>query len=743
MSDRSNQPTGGQGGQQPQGNQGGGGFGNRSNQPTGGQGGQQPQGNQGGGGFGNRSNQPTGGQGGQQPQGNQGGGGFGNRSNQPTGGQGGQQPQGNQGGGGFGNRSNQPTGGQGGQQPQGNQGGGGFGNRSNQPTGGQGGQQPQGNQGGGGFGNRSNQPSGNQGNNQGNRSGQGGFNQGQGGHNPSNSDSNNMVQRWNRERSGSGVNSRPLPQGNVSQQNGGSYSLRTNSGREYNVRPDGGVSSYRGPNNTEARFRNDGSVREVHRQGMTVYHGPANVRRVVVERPDRSVIVTNHHGFGYVQRPVAFRNQSFVARTFYRNNAASVRFYRPYAWHGVTLNMYAPMRYHAAPFYSWAYSPWRSPVAYRWGWFGAPWYAYYGGYFTPYVSYSSPVFWLTDYLFATTLETAYRDRVEGGPVSQAAVTHEVKLMVADEVRRQLQWEQAEGDAALRNASYDSGLPRLLSDGAPHAFVVSDYLEVDAGGYDCSLTPGDVIRLDNPPPPDGSSAWLRVITSKYRDCRPGTSVAVGFGDLQEMYNSMRDTVDAGLADLRSRQGREGLPPAPAAAMQGTWDAPYANSVSVDPNGAGELMQQARYADSAEQEVVSQAFAQEAVPPGPVQPSYSNAPPAVVWVFRTKGNVFRPSVFVNGMELVRLGGGRRIKLVLPAGPAEFQLDNLRAEVLPMDLRPGAGVLSGGSFFIGTQGLSGMDASGARRTGDPRPGAGRGAVDPASRHCDCAVASSKDSI
>ena len=80
--------------------------------------------------------------------------------------------------------------------------------------------------------------------------------------------------------------------------------------------------------------------------------------------------------------------------------------YRPYSYRGLTLAVYTPVRYYNAPFYSWAYSPWRSPIRYSWGWYGDPWYGYYRGYFTPYPVYSSPGLWLTDYFIASTLADA-------------------------------------------------------------------------------------------------------------------------------------------------------------------------------------------------------------------------------------------------------------------------------------------------------------------------------------------------
>ena len=66
-----------------------------------------------------------------------------------------------------------------------------------------------------------------------------------------------------------------------------------------------------------------------------------------------------------------------------------------------------PPRYYPVGFYGRAYNPWAAPIAYSWGWGAAPWYGFYGAYFTPYPVYPSAAFWLTDYLIATSLQAVY------------------------------------------------------------------------------------------------------------------------------------------------------------------------------------------------------------------------------------------------------------------------------------------------------------------------------------------------
>jgi hypothetical protein len=252
---------------------------------------------------------------------------------------------------------------------------------------------------------------------------------------------------------------------------------------------------------------------DVHRKGMDITHGPDGSRTIVMERPDHSKVVSNRYGHGYIQRPYMYHGAEFVHRTYYVNGVAYSRVYRPYFWHGVAMNVYAPGFYYAPAFYGWARNPWVAPIAFRWGWAGNPWYGYYGGYFTPYSrvyrpyvlhgvamnvyapgflyapafygwaynpwaapitfgwgwtgdlwyeyygsyfapspTYASPSLWLTDYLLAQTLQAAYQARPAELANAQAnftPMTPYVKQQIADEVRRQIALENSEAAAGAQ------------------------------------------------------------------------------------------------------------------------------------------------------------------------------------------------------------------------------------------------------------------------------------------------------
>jgi hypothetical protein len=376
------------------------------------------------------------------------------------------------------------------------------------------------------------------------------------------------------------------------------------------------------PNGVEISKRANGTARDVHVPNhaggtMDIHHTVGGGRRVEVERADHSRIVAERGGRGYVQHPYKFRGQEFARRTYFVHGRYYDHFYGRYQYHGVFLDVYAPGRYYPVAFYGWAYNPWGTPAYYAWGWAGSPWYGYYGAYFTPYPAYSSAYFWLTDYLISESLAADYQAQVDAQlalnqplPAGQVALTPEVKQEIADEVRRQVELEYGEARDNTKNAVLNvqsSSIQDVLADRAPHVFMAGGDLDLlDAGGQECVVSQGDVLQYTpgTPPSADGSGTMLTVIASKGgTECRRGLLVSVSFVDLQNMQNYMRETVDAGLADLQSH--RTGLPAPPPSAMAATTDANIAaNAPPPDPNVASEINQQAQEADQTERAALNQ-------------------------------------------------------------------------------------------------------------------------------------------
>jgi len=392
-----------------------------------------------------------------------------------------------------------------------------------------------------------------------------------------------------------------------------------------------GSHEVRTANGSVVRTRANGSRADVHdaRRGMDIHHGLNGNRRISVERADHSRVFAERGGRGYVQHPYMYHGREFGHRTYYDHGRSYDRYYNRYGYRGAYLDVYAPARYYPMGFYGWAYNPWAAPIAYSWGWGAAPWYGYYGGYFTPYPVYPSAAFWLTDYLIANSLQAAYAAQA-ADQQQQAAMaangppvlTPEIKQMVSAEVQRQVALENSEATANAQQKDIDpasSGIARMLSDNQPHVFVAGSDLDlIDTAGQECAISQGDILEVASSPTADATNATALVLASKGgKECAKSDSVTVAFNDLQDMQNHMRETIDAGMGELQSKQGKGGLPAAPPSAQAAPVQAAFAAAAPPpDANAAAEITQQTQAADQAEQEVAS------AAPPS--GPSDSGAP-----------------------------------------------------------------------------------------------------------------------
>jgi len=330
---------------------------------------------------------------------------------------------------------------------------------------------------------------------------------------------------------------------------------------------------------------------------------------VEVVRPGGRVVVANGRGSGYVQRSVMAGNRSYVQRTYVMHGAVVTRVYRPYSYRpGLVLNVYTPVRYYRPGFYMYAYNPWARPVYYSsWGWGGAPWFGFYGGYFAPSPYYPSPAYWLTDYMIAATLQEAYQDQMAANPAmttgyaasGQPGLTPDVKQAIADEVGRQLRQEQAEAQSpgAAANANPFSG--------DRHIFVADTSVDAIAGNQTCAISAGDVLEMRGAPPLDATAANVLVRASR-GSCPTGAMVMVGLQDLAEMQNHMRETIDRGLGDLQSKQGQSGLPALSSDAAAPAAPVSWASQIQPDQGAQGELTQVSDDATKAEQDAVNGAL-----------------------------------------------------------------------------------------------------------------------------------------
>ena len=375
------------------------------------------------------------------------------------------------------------------------------------------------------------------------------------------------------------------------------------------------------------RTRANGKPSDVHdaKTGTNVHHGLNGNRKVSVDRPDHSRVVSEKGRPGYAQHPYSYHGHDFARRSYSYHGHAYSHDYYGYGYRGMYLDVYAPGLYFNPYFYGWAYNPWAMPIAFGWGWGGSPWFGYYGYYFTPYDTYPSASYWLTDYMISQDLQADYDAQQEAGEVDGAPpaaggppeLTPEVKQQIADEVRTQLALENQEAQQNSQNQDVDPGsssIDRLFADaskGKPHVLVVGAPLDVvDSTQTECALSDGDVLALRTAPATDAKAADLVVIASKGgQECQKQATVSVSLEDLQEMQNHMRESIDQGLQELQAKQGTGGLPAEPASAKTTPAQAQYdAIAPPPDPNAAGEIQQQAQQGDQAEQNVTAEASPQ---------------------------------------------------------------------------------------------------------------------------------------
>lgn len=394
------------------------------------------------------------------------------------------------------------------------------------------------------------------------------------------------------------------------------------------------------PSGNIVRTAADGSVMDVRNPatGMSVHHGLDGSRSITVDKPDGSRIVVPSRGVAYVQHPYLYQAHPFDHRTFYDRGQLSHQLYRPYTYGATTLDAYAPQRFYSPEVYQWATTRYSTPQVPTWNYVseGAPWFVESRSYFTPEPAYTGPVFWLTDFVLATSLIAAYNahpgpavppgaappaaQASAGAPAAQPTagqpatpqpalaqravvgspgadsspeITPEVKEMVADEVRRQIKEESVEARQTAQNKDPhpgEGGIVQELNQKEPHTLVVTSDLDlVDSTGRRCTLSEADVVQVISGPKPTTGTAEAVVLASRGSGmkCERAARVDIALTDLQEMQNYMRETMHQGLGNTRT--GRSAPTATPAYA---------ASAPPPDPNAANEIQQQQQIAALAE-------------------------------------------------------------------------------------------------------------------------------------------------
>jgi hypothetical protein len=432
------------------------------------------------------------------------------------------------------------------------------------------------------------------------------------------------------------TNAPPKPVGTKLLANGGK-SVTTPAGHTLEYNKSGHLEKVTTKSGAEAHFDSRGKVSTIKTaNGTVITHTPGGGRQMVTEHTDAnghvSRIVGTGPNRGYAEHTFQRGGHEYMRRTYVNGGRTYVNVYRGYYYHGYPYYYYVPAYYYGPAYYGWAYNPWAAPVYYNWGWYGSPWYGPYGYYFAPYQAYPSAAFWLTDYMVAADLRSAYEAGAAAGAANNAdagnannaqasngaqagqpaqntavTLTPEVKQMIAEEVKAQLAAEQAAaGQSRAANAPANSApqQPAANTEQVPPAldpnlrvFIVATSLDVTSHGQTCSLSAGDVLMRSEDSPDKDNAVGVSVVSSKKSDCSMGSAQRVQVADLQDMHNHFREQLSSGLKTLADNQGKNGIPAGPAAGGKANAEGTAAPDLTV----AADLERQNQEADEAEKEV----------------------------------------------------------------------------------------------------------------------------------------------
>jgi len=334
-------------------------------------------------------------------------------------------------------------------------------------------------------------------------------------------------------------------------------------------------------------------------RGSEVSSGPAGGQVHVV-----------HYGntlSGTVERTI---RPGLTSRTFVGGGRVLyTHVYQHHIWHqfGRTFayETFVPAVRYPAVYYAWALAAWPRPVPYAWGWQVQPWYPMYGALFTPYPVYASPDLWMTDYIIAQSMQTAYQQtpappaeplpqgtltapasdsgitapaaqpsdsatvpQASAVPQSSAtppapvamppAITPQVKAELNGQIRVQLQEQQAAAATPV-TLTTQSGPPALKPN---HVFFqVVQPLDVPTANGHCSLKANDYIKRTGGMSNDDWKIPVVVELSRPSDCPEGLLTRIGLNDLNAMENEQEAQVLEAMQAASKSMGPNGPPRSP--------------------------------------------------------------------------------------------------------------------------------------------------------------------------------------
>jgi hypothetical protein len=308
----------------------------------------------------------------------------------------------------------------------------------------------------------------------------------------------------------------------------------------------------------------------------------------------------------------------FMSRTFVNGgHVLYTHVYQRHLWQqfGRTFayETFVPAVRYPGAYYAWALAAWPHPVSYTWGWQVQPWYPMYGSLFTPYPVYTSPDLWMTDYIIAQNMQTAYQAQPlapaiqpapQGAPAAPAsdssvampaaqpsdaaaapqpsevppapqssgtpaapvalppAITPQVKAQLTAQIKVQLQEQQAAAAMPL-TLTTQSTPPALRPN---HVFFqVVQPLDVPSGTANahCSLSANDYIKRTGGMSNDDWMIPVVVELSRAPDCPEGLRTRIGLNDLNAMENEQEAQVMEAMQAASKSMGPNGPPSGPGA------------------------------------------------------------------------------------------------------------------------------------------------------------------------------------
>jgi hypothetical protein len=360
----------------------------------------------------------------------------------------------------------------------------------------------------------------------------------------------------------------------------------------------------------------DGGVRE------TQLSGGGRLREV-----SRGLAGNQAHVVGYgksvsgtVERTI---RPGLVSRTFVGGgHVLYSRVYQQHVWHqfgrSFAYETFVPGVRYPGVYYTWALGAWPRPVVYSWGWQAQPWYPAYGVLFTPYPVYTSPDLWMTDYIIARSMQTAYQSQtappaaqpipagVPAAPAPDAsaaapvpppdsspapqpslagdvppapqpsdaapaqsggapaaptaappAITPQIKAQLNTQIKVQLREQQAAA-ATPASLTNESTPPALRPN---HVFFeVVHPIDVPSGtakGY-CSVSANDYIKRTGAMSQDDWKVPVVVELSGPSDCPQGLRTRIGLNDLNGMENEQEARVMEAMQAASPSLGPNGPP-----------------------------------------------------------------------------------------------------------------------------------------------------------------------------------------